>query len=81
MRVTPVKHKLLARVFELDGYTLDRVEGSHHIYRKPGSPRPVVIPYHGKDVRPWVIIKNMQTAQMSRERYFHLLAQAKKSKA
>jgi predicted RNA binding protein YcfA (HicA-like mRNA interferase family) len=30
-----------------DGWTLDRVNGSHHIFKKEGCSRPVAVPLHG----------------------------------
>jgi predicted RNA binding protein YcfA (HicA-like mRNA interferase family) len=38
--------KDFCRALERNGWTLDRVSGSHHIYVKPGSP-PVSVPVHG----------------------------------
>ena len=33
------------------GWTLARIEGSHHIMEKTGAPRPVPVPVHGsKDI-------------------------------
>jgi predicted RNA binding protein YcfA (HicA-like mRNA interferase family) len=33
------------------GWTLARIEGSHHIMQKEGEPRPVPVPMHGaKDI-------------------------------
>lgn len=29
------------------GWTLARIEGSHHILEKQGAPRPVPVPVHG----------------------------------
>lgn len=29
------------------GWTLARIEGSHHIFEKAGMPRPVPVPAHG----------------------------------
>jgi predicted RNA binding protein YcfA (HicA-like mRNA interferase family) len=69
----PVSFKILKCVFEKDGFRRVREEGDHLIYTKPGVIRPVVIPkYHAIPV--FVIKNNLRTAQMSRERYFELLA-------
>mgnify|MGYP000462866139 CR=1 FL=1 len=62
----------LARVFELDGWTLDRTKGDHKAYVKAGFSRPVIIPMW-KEVAVFIIKNNMKTAKMSRERYFELL--------
>ncbi|MDO8414260.1 MAG: type II toxin-antitoxin system HicA family toxin [Gallionellaceae bacterium] len=44
----PVSGKELARVLERRGWTLLRVNGSHHIYGKPGSVIRLSVPIHGK---------------------------------
>ena len=42
-----VSGKELARVLERYGWSLLRIQGSHHIYGKPGSPVRLSIPIHG----------------------------------
>ena len=42
-----VSGKELARLLERRGWTLMRVQGSHHIYRKPGSVVRISVPIHG----------------------------------
>jgi predicted RNA binding protein YcfA (HicA-like mRNA interferase family) len=42
-----VSGKELARIVEKYGWTLLRVQGSHHIYGKPGNPARLSIPCHG----------------------------------
>lgn len=39
------------RVLEAYGWRLERVRGSHHIYRHKGAPRPLPIEPDGKDAR------------------------------
>ncbi len=39
--------KDLARVLEQHGWTLMRINGSHHIYGKPGSVVRLSVPIHG----------------------------------
>ncbi len=68
----PIEYRMLARVFERDGFKFDRQRGDHLIFTKPGAIRPLVIPMY-KEV-PVFIIKNLlRTAGMSREKYFDLL--------
>lgn len=40
----------LIRVLERNGFVLDRVKGSHHIYYNPETKRRAVVPVHAKDV-------------------------------
>ncbi len=75
-RITPIKWQILECIFQRDGFVFDRHEGSHRLYVKSGSPRPIVIPTY-KDIDTEIIIANMRTAGMSRERYFQLLAKCK----
>lgn len=39
----------LGRVLERHGWTLLRVQGSHHIYGKAGSPARLSVPVHGNN--------------------------------
>lgn len=73
-RITPVHYRKLVRIFELDGWVVDRQRGSHIILKKPGFVRRVVIPRR-RNVSVYVIESNRKTAKMSRERYFELLDQ------
>jgi predicted RNA binding protein YcfA (HicA-like mRNA interferase family) len=45
--VKSVSGKDLAKVLEKNGWTLLRVNGSHHIYGKPGSVARISVPIHG----------------------------------
>ena len=71
-RIAPVHWRKLARVFQLDGWTLSRTKGDHLVYTKPDFIRPVVIP---KDVRVevFIILNNLKTAKITRQKYFELL--------
>jgi len=75
-KLKPVDYKTLIKIFEADGFALARKKGSHRAMVKEGIARPVIIPCYdevGLD-----IIKNcMNTAGMSRERYFELLNKVK----
>jgi predicted RNA binding protein YcfA (HicA-like mRNA interferase family) len=42
-----ISGKQLARVLERHGWSLMRVQGSHHIYGKPGKVVRLSIPIHG----------------------------------
>jgi predicted RNA binding protein YcfA (HicA-like mRNA interferase family) len=44
--------KKLAKLLEANGWTLLRVQGSHHIYGKSGVPSRISVPIHGnKDIK------------------------------
>ncbi|MBF0307369.1 MAG: type II toxin-antitoxin system HicA family toxin [Alphaproteobacteria bacterium] len=38
------------RLLEADGWTLDRVRGSHHVFKHPAKPGVVVAPHPTKDL-------------------------------
>ena len=71
-RLSPVSWRVLVRVFERDGYEVDRMSGSHIVMAKPGITRPLVIPRH-REVKVPIIRNNLRTAGMSLDRYFELL--------
>jgi predicted RNA binding protein YcfA (HicA-like mRNA interferase family) len=60
-------------VFELDGFTIARKGGDHIMMTKPGAKRPVVIKTSPREVPVTHIKTNLNSAGMSRERYFDLL--------
>jgi predicted RNA binding protein YcfA (HicA-like mRNA interferase family) len=75
-KLAPTSWKTLVKVFEADGFVIDRIEGSHISMVKAGMARPIVI-QQGKEIPVFIIKCNMQTAGMSRDRYFALLDQVK----
>lgn len=43
----------MCRLLEANGWVLQRIKGSHHIYSKPGERKIISIPVHGnKDLKP-----------------------------
>jgi predicted RNA binding protein YcfA (HicA-like mRNA interferase family) len=46
--VKPVSGKRMCQVLQEHGFTLERINGSHHIYRRGGdSPAVIPVPVHG----------------------------------
>lgn len=43
----PVTGRQMCEALERNGWRLDRIKGSHHIYIKEGAPRPLPVPVHG----------------------------------
>jgi predicted RNA binding protein YcfA (HicA-like mRNA interferase family) len=60
-KITPVPYQTLVRVFEKDGFQLQRTRGAHLVYTKPGIPRPIVIPMY--DQVPVFIIRTICALQ------------------
>lgn len=67
--IRPVPYETLVRVFTKDGFTHARTKGDHLSFEKPGLKRPLVIPAW-KEVPVFIIRNLLETAGMSRERYF-----------
>lgn len=49
-----VRFPVLRRMLESNGWALVRVSGSHHVFKKPGSPD-VVLPVHRGKVKPYYV--------------------------
>jgi predicted RNA binding protein YcfA (HicA-like mRNA interferase family) len=43
----PVTGPEMCRALERRGWMLRRIKGSHHIYNRPGEPRPIPVPVRG----------------------------------
>lgn len=74
-KLTPIHYQTLIRIFELDGFTVQRKKGDHIVMTKPGIKRPLVIKTSPKKVPVTIIRTNMTTAEITRERFFDLLVQ------
>lgn len=72
-KIVPVPYARLVKVFELEGFTVQRQKGDHLILTKAGVKRPVVIKTSPRDVPVTHILTNLRTVGISRERYFELL--------
>lgn len=72
-RLPAVKPKQLIRVLEREGWQLDRVRGSHHVFRHPGQRHRVVVPVHGRELRPGTLRSILDGAGISRDDLRRLL--------
>jgi predicted RNA binding protein YcfA (HicA-like mRNA interferase family) len=72
-RLSPVRYRVLVRLFEADGFAVVRTRGDHIIMTKRGVKRPVVIKSSPRMVPIAHVVTNMRTAEMTRERFFELL--------
>jgi predicted RNA binding protein YcfA (HicA-like mRNA interferase family) len=45
-----MKSASLIRLLEADGWALDRIRGSHHVFKHPVKPGIVVVPHPKKDL-------------------------------
>ena len=72
-KIVPLHYEILIKIFELDGFVVQRKKGDHIIMTKPGIKRPLVIKTSPRLVPVTHIRTNMTTAGMSRERFFELM--------
>ncbi len=70
-RLAPLGWRAPFGVFEADGFAVDHQHGSHIVMVKDGGARPLVIP-RKRSVATRIILNNMRTVGMSRERFFEL---------
>jgi len=76
-KIAPIHYEILIKIFELDGYVVQRKRGDHIIMTKPDIKRPLVIKTSPKLVPVTHVRTNMTTAGMSREQFFELLEKVK----
>lgn len=53
-----VSEKKLAKLLESKGWVLLRVNGSHHIFGKPGNPQRISVPIHGNQALKTGLLKH-----------------------
>ncbi len=75
-KIIPIHYEILIKVFELDGFVVQRKKGDHIIMTKQGIKRPLVIKTSPRLVPVTHIRTNMTTAGMSRDRFFELVEKA-----
>jgi len=76
-KIVPIDYEALIKIFELDGFVVQRKKGDHIIMTKSGIKRPLVIKTSPKLVPVTHIRTNMTTAGMNRGRFFELLEKVK----
>lgn len=76
-KITSIHYETLIKIFELDGFVVQRKKGDHIIMTKAGIKRPLVIKTSRRLIPVTHIRTNMTTAGMTRERFFELLEKVK----
>jgi predicted RNA binding protein YcfA (HicA-like mRNA interferase family) len=61
------------RALERCGWRLDRVKGSHHVFRHPEYTHRVVVPLHGKDLARGTLGQIVEASGIDREEFLKLL--------
>ncbi|MEM8638318.1 MAG: type II toxin-antitoxin system HicA family toxin [Cyanobacteria bacterium P01_G01_bin.54] len=63
-----ISGKKFVKVLEHHGWQLLRVNGSHHIYGKPGNSARISVPIHGnKSLKPGLLKHFLKVAQLSED--------------
>jgi predicted RNA binding protein YcfA (HicA-like mRNA interferase family) len=62
--LTPQK---IIKVLEKEGFVLDRIKGSHHIYYQLATKRRVVVPLHKRDLPKGTLLEILKQAGISIE--------------
>ena len=73
-KISPQPYSKLVKIFELEGWQYLGISGDHILLKKQGFPRRIVIPKK-KEVPVFILLNNLRTARISRDRYFVLLSQ------
>lgn len=68
--LTPQK---VIKILKREGFVLDKVKGSHHIYYHPETKRRVVVPFHKRDLPKGTLLEILKQAGISREELRELL--------
>jgi len=72
-KIVPIHYEILIKIFELEGFAVQRKRGDHIIMTKTGIKRPLVIKTSPRLVPVTHIRTNLTTAGITRERFFELL--------
>lgn len=66
-RLPALTPQRVIRVLERNGFVLDRVKGSHHIYYHPETKRRAVVPLHKKELPKGTLIEILKQAGISKK--------------
>jgi len=71
--------KKIINVFKKDGWTLDRIEGSHHILIREGTENILVIPVHGNNpIKVGLINGLIKDASLTNEDFLRLCGKGRR---
>ena len=62
-----VKPREIAKFLEGNGFVLDHVSGSHHVYYQPTSKRRAVVPQHNREIPKGTLMSLLSEAGFTRE--------------
>ena len=68
-RLPSVTPRKAVRALERCGWKLDRVKGSHHVFRHPDHAHRVVVPMHARDLAKGTLNQIIDASGISREEF------------
>ena len=68
-RFKNIPYRKIKKLLEINGWHIDRQRGSHILFVKPGTIRPVVIPYHEKEIDSYLIREVIKALNISEEEF------------
>lgn len=71
-RLTPIHWRKLVKILEIEGAVIVGQTGDHTELKKEGAKRRLVVPKY-RNIPPFIIKNNLETAGITRNRYFELL--------
>ena len=72
-RLPAVTPRQAVRALERCGWQLDRVKGSHHVYRHPQHRHRVVVPMHARDLARGTLNAIIDASGVGRDEFLRLL--------
>jgi predicted RNA binding protein YcfA (HicA-like mRNA interferase family) len=72
-RLPAVAPREAIRALERCGWELDRVKGSHHVFRHPDLPHRVVVPVHARDLAKGTLNQIIGASGVDRDEFLKAL--------
>lgn len=72
-RLPAVTARQAIRALERCGWELDRVKGSHHVFRHAEHRHRVVVPMHGRDLAKGTLNQIVEASGVGRDEFLKLL--------
>ena len=72
-RLPGVSPQKAGRALERGGWKLDRIKGSHHIFRHPDRTGRVVVPMHRRDLARGTLHQIISGSGLTRDEFLRLL--------
>ena len=66
-KLPTIAPKKIIKILESQGFVLDRIRGSHHIYYHPETKKRVVVPLHKKDLPKGTLLEILRQAGIGRD--------------